>query len=351
MERKLASVQKIAGTLPIEGADRIELAKVLGWRCVVPKGQFKEGDLCVYFEIDSFLPIREEFEFLRKSSYKKSSLLGEGFRIKTATMRGEISQGLVLTLKQAEEMGVDVSDLKVGDDLTQALGVRKFEIPETATGQGTAIGGLGAEVPKTDEMRVQNAEDVIAEFAGLEYYVSTKVDGSSHSIAIDRDGMEHAYGHNYEYADDGKSSFYEFVKKKEYFDKLRRYMKEKRWASATVQGEWAGEGIQKNRLRLKTPDWFVFTVIAEGRRQNLDVMLDLCAFLGATHVPIEERGFDLPSKYPTAKALLERADGEYPNGGPKEGIVIRPVEPVYSKTLGGPLSLKAVSNRYLLKNG
>ena len=71
--RKLASVQRIYKIEPIEGADRIELAHVLGWQCVVPKGQFTEMDLCVYFEIDSFLPVAPEFEFLRQS-YKKNDL-------------------------------------------------------------------------------------------------------------------------------------------------------------------------------------------------------------------------------------------------------------------------------------
>ena len=63
--RKLASIQRIWNIEPIEGADRIELAHVLGWQCVVDKGQFKPMDLAVYFEVDSFLPVRPEFEFLR----------------------------------------------------------------------------------------------------------------------------------------------------------------------------------------------------------------------------------------------------------------------------------------------
>ena len=67
-------------------------------------------------------------------------------------------------------------------------------------------------------------------------------------------------------------------------------------------------------------------------------------------VPIEEVGENLPEKYPTVEALLERADGNYPNGGKKEGIVIRPIDPVYSPTVSGPLSMKVVSNKYLLKN-
>ena len=93
--RKLASVQVVTDILPIEGADRIELAKVLGWQCVTLKNEFKKGDLAVYFEVDSFLPVCDKFEFLRKTSYKKSNLMGEGFRLRTMKMRGEISQGLL----------------------------------------------------------------------------------------------------------------------------------------------------------------------------------------------------------------------------------------------------------------
>ena len=79
-------------------------------------------------------------------------------------------------------------------------------------------------------------------------------------------------------------------------------------------------------------------------------MVEICGILGMEHVPIEEVDTDLPSKYPTVEALLERADGDYPNGGKKEGIVIRPVEPVYSKLISAELSMKVVSNKYLLKN-
>ena len=69
-----------------------------------------------------------------------------------------------------------------------------------------------------------------------------------------------------------------------------------------------------------------------------------------TSVPVEEVDMDLPSKYPTVDALLMRADGNYPNGGKKEGIVIRPTEPQYCKLIAAYLSMKVVSNKYLLKN-
>lgn len=61
-------------------------------------------------------------------------------------------------------------------------------------------------------------------------------------------------------------------------------------------------------------------------------------------------GVDLPSKYPTVEALLARADSEYPKGGKKEGIVIRPTEPVSCERISAALSMKVVSNKYLLKN-
>lgn len=350
MERKLVTIQRIKDITPIKDADKIELAHILGWQCVIKKGEFQKNDLCAYCEIDSFLPIRPEFEFLRNTSYRKSTLLGEGFRIKTEKMRGEISQGLVLSMAQLQEMDINTANLKENDDITEQLGVIKWEVPEMATGQGTAIGELGPEVPKTDEIRIQTVTDIIQEFTNLEYYISTKIDGSSHSIAIDKDGKNHVYGHRFEFADDGKSSFAEFVKKHKFFDKLHEYMNKKQWQSVTVQGEWAGEGIQSNRLQLKNPDWFVFTVIANGQRQNLNTMLELCEIIQATHVPIEEIGYNLPEKYPNSDALLQRAEGLYPNGRPKEGIVIRPTEPIFSPTLSDTLSIKAINNKYLLKN-
>lgn len=93
MGRKLASIQRIYKIEPIEGADRIELAYVLGWQCVVNKGQFNVGDLAVYFEIDSFLPIRPDFEFLRNSSYKNTDIVGEGFRLKVVSNKYLLKNG------------------------------------------------------------------------------------------------------------------------------------------------------------------------------------------------------------------------------------------------------------------
>ena len=344
--RKLASIQRIWKIEPIEGADRIELAYVLGWQCVVNKDQFKPMDLAVYFEIDSFLPIRPEFEFMRSSSYRRTDIMGEGFRLRTMRFRGQISQGLLLPIEQFPEIPVDV---ELGRDVSDILDVKKWEIEEKATTGGTVIGTLPVDVPHTDETRVQAEPDLIGDFAGLEYYISTKMDGSSHSVSLDEDGF-HVTGHNYEYKDDGKSAFYNLVKREDIEDRMRKFYKDNGLRVLTIQGELCAPGIQQNRLKLTRPEWYVFTIREDGKRVGLKRMQEICKEMELQMVPVEEVGTDLPSKYPTVEALLERADGEYPKGGKKEGIVIRPTEPVYCERISASLSMKVVSNKYLLKN-
>lgn len=344
--RKLASIQRIWKIEPIEGADRIELAHVLGWQCVVNKGQFQPMDTGVYFEIDSFLPTRPEFEFMRATSYKKSDVMGEGFKLRTMRFRGEISQGLLLPLSQFPQIPAET---EIGTDVTELLGVKKWEIEERVTTGGTAIGTLPYDIPHTDETRVQEEPALIQAFAGLEYYISTKMDGSSHSIGIDENGF-HVTGHNYEYKDDGASSFYELVKARGYREKMEAFANKENLTTFTIQGELCAPGIQQNRLRLIKPEWYVFTIRENGKRVGLRRMLEICDLLGLEHVPIEEVGVDLPSKYPTVEALLARADGDYPKGGKKEGIVVRPTEPVFCPLISASLSMKIVSNKYLLKN-
>ncbi|MBO6113545.1 MAG: 2'-5' RNA ligase [Lachnospiraceae bacterium] len=344
--RKLASIQRIWKIEPIDGADRIELAYVLGWQCVVNKGQFNPMDLAVYFEIDSFLPVRPEFEFMRSSSYRKTDILGEGFRLKTMRFRGQISQGLLLPVTKFPEIPLD---MEVGADVSEILGIKKWEIEEKVTTGGTVIGSLPFDVPHTDETRIQAEPDLLKEFAGLEYYISTKMDGSSHSISLDGDGF-HVTGHNYEYKDDGKSAFYEMIKRDNIEYKIEGFYEKNGLQLLTIQGELCAPGIQKNRLKLTRPEWYVFTVRENGKRVGLKRMQEICDKIGLQMVPIEETGFDLPSKYPSVDSLLERADGDYPKGGKKEGIVIRTTEPIYCEKIGAPLSIKVVSNKYLIKN-
>jgi len=339
-KRKLASIQFVHHITPIEGADRIECVHVLGWQCVANKGQFQVGDRCVYMEVDSFLPICERFEFLRNSSFRKNEILGEGFRLKTQRFRGQISQGLVQPLSILPE-----GTYQIGDDVTELLGIRKWEVEEKVTSSGTVIGDFPAGIPKTDELRVQSYPELIEEFKQVPaYYISTKMDGTSVTMYW-KDGHFGVCGRNYEYADDGKCAMWNYAHE----HGIPERIVECGLQNIAIQGEFCGAGIQKNRLKLVKPEWYVFTIIDLNARRRLSLhkMQNLCEKLKLKMVPVEEEkaAFD----YDSVDKLLERARGLYPSGMNKEGIVIRPVEPVYSKTIEGPLSMKVLNNDYLLK--
>ena len=176
MERKLASIRKVREIKPIEGADAIELAIVDGWQCVAKKGKFKVNDLCVYFEIDSFLPIKDEFEFLRKSSYKKMGE-AEGFRLKTIKLRGELSQGLIIPISNFNE---DIQKMEEGTDLTDILEVQKYEQPIPAQLAGQVRGLFPSYIRKTDQERIQNLFYKINEkYKDVDFEVTLKLDGTS----------------------------------------------------------------------------------------------------------------------------------------------------------------------------
>ena len=339
-KRKLASVQYVHNITPIEGADRIECVHVLGWQCVANKGQFQVGDRCVYMEVDSFLPVCEDFEFLRNSSYKKNEILGEGFRLKTAKFKGQISQGLIQPLFILPE-----GEYQIGYDVTELLGIRKWEVEERVTSSGTVIGDFPYYVPKTDELRVQSYPELINEFKKISaYYISTKMDGTS--VTMYRKGNHFGVcGRNYEYADDEKCAMWNYAHEHRIAEKLEEH----NICNIAIQGEFCGAGIQKNRLMLKRPTWYVFTVLdlETGKRYSLDLMRKLCEELELEMVPIEEVAEVFP--YDDVKSLIERAKGKYISGLNKEGIVIRPVELVYSDIIAGPLSMKVINNDYLLK--
>ena len=339
-KRKLASVQYVHHITPIEGADRIECIHVLGWKCVANKGQFQVGDHCVYMEVDSFLPICERFEFLRGNSFKKNEILGEGFRLKTMNFKGQISQGLVQPLSILPE-----GDYRLGDDVTELLGIRKWEVEERVTSSGTVIGDFPDGISKTDELRVQSYPELLEEFKQVaSYYITTKMDGTSVTM-YRKDGHFGICGRNFEYADDEKSAMWKYAHEHD----IPKRMEEMGIDNVAIQGEFCGAGIQKNRLKLVRPEWFVFTVVDLNARSrvSLDKMRNLCKSLKLKMVPVEEEGIDFP--YDSVEQLLERAKGHYTSGMNKEGIVIRPTEPVYSKRIEGPLSMKVLNNDYLLK--
>ncbi|HIE27970.1 TPA: hypothetical protein EYP66_11855 [Candidatus Poribacteria bacterium] len=163
MDRALAHIERIRSIEPIEGADRIEKSTILGWEVVIRKEEFKVGDLVVYIEIDSILPEREEFEFLRDRK----------FRIKTVRLRGQVSQGIAFPLSILPD-GIQIEE---GLDVTEALNIHKYEPPIPAQLSGVVKGAFPSFIPKTDETRIQSVPDVLVRHKGKVFFISEKLDG------------------------------------------------------------------------------------------------------------------------------------------------------------------------------
>ena len=330
--RSLVTIQKVRGISPIPDSDFLELAHVMGWQCVVKKNEFKEGDIGVYYEVDSFLPLDERYEFLRASSYRENRDNRIGYRIRTMKMRGQLSQGLLLPLGNFPEL----TDCSEGADVTEKLNVKKWYIPETAQSGGKIIGERPYGIPASDEIRIQSALELLDELNGKPYYITTKMDGTS-GIVYYIDGKIGCCSRNKEIKDEEDSLYWTPVYKyglKEKFAKLGK--------NIVITGEICGPGIQKNKLRLPDTEWYVFDVKDwdAGRYYPYDEAIKLCSELGLQTVPLEERGEQFG--YPL-ETLLEKAKGKYPSGLDKEGIVVRDVNSPKA------VSFKVLNNDALLK--
>ena len=330
--RSLVTIQKVKSIAAIQDSDFLELACIIGWQCVVKKGEFKEGDLGVYFEVDSFLPVDERYEFLRASSFRDNVDNGQGFRIKTMKMRGQLSQGLLIPLDKFPEL----ADCTEGADVTEKLNVKKWYIPETANAGGSIIGERPYGIPASDEIRIQSALELLEELKGKPYYITTKMDGTS-GIVYYIDEKIGCCSRNKEIKDEQDALYWTPVYKYGLKEKLAKYGK-----NIVLTGEICGPGIQRNKLRLAEIEWYVFDVKdgESNRYMAYDDAVKLCAELGIKTVPLEERGeaFDY-----SLETLLEKARGKYPSGLDKEGIVVR------DSNSPKAVSFKVLNNDALLK--
>lgn len=334
MERKLATLEVISELHPIPDADAIERAVIRGWNVVVKKGEFSIGDLCVYCEIDSLLPERPEFEFLRS----------RGFRIRTVKFRGQISQGIAFPV-DIIPFGITLTD--PGQDLTEILGITKYEPPIPACLSGTAKGGFPSHSIKTDEERIQNLKDVYDEYRKYTWVVTEKLDGSSVTYSIVNDEFE-VSSRNLNLKEDNTNSFWKVAKDLDIEKKMRTYMKEHDLDALTLQGELIGEGIQKNKYRIKGQTVKFFRVFNPTKYQFMPYIFGLAQIgdMGLDHVPLLDIDFTLPADFDT---LIKYADGRSALAETtREGVVLiaKEVDDKYQ----GRLSFKVISNRYILKN-
>jgi RNA ligase (TIGR02306 family) len=338
--RKLASIQTVKYVKPIPDADSIETVGVLGWEVVSKKGEVKPCDTCVFFEIDSLLPDITEFEFLRKSCWNDNL---KKYRLKSVKLRRQLSQGLALPTSVFPIL----AGLTAGADVTDLLGVEKYEPPIPAQIAGDAR-SFSWPISKTDEVRVQLDDEYgfIERLTGEPYYISLKLDGTSSTFLIDpKDETYHVCGRNYSYKENDSHNFWVLSRKYKIEQGLRGYWN--KGHRIALQSECVGPGIQKNPLGLSDHDLFVFNVvnIDTNHKLCLDDSQNIVKSLGLKFVPIVDKGSSF--NY-TKTDLLEMAKGKYKThfssakeSQDREGIVIR--------SLCGEVSFKAINNDFLLK--
>ena len=339
--RKLASIRKIAGVRPIPGADAIECATVDGWEVVVKRGEFQVGDLVVYCEVDSWIP-HELAPFLSKGQEPREYDGIKGERLRTVKLRGQISQGLILPI--THELQVEFShtfqnfegarSLDEGDEVTEMLGIVKYEPPVPACLAGVVKGTFPSFIPKTDQERIQNIKHVL-EDPYERYEVTIKLDGSSFT-AYHRDGEVGVCSRNLELKPSDDNAFWRVARKYGVLELLAAR------GNYAIQGELIGPGIQGNQEKLEDLELYVFDVfdidaqsyLTAEKRYNFLTDTDLY------HVPIISPYTAVPQ---TLEKVLAMAEG--PSLNPKanrEGLV-------FKSTRNPELSFKAISNSWLLK--
>ena len=347
--RKLATVRKIDEIRPIEGADTIECAVVGGWTVVIRKGEYQIGDLAVYCEIDSWIPT-ELAPFLSKGQEPREYNGVKGERLRTVRLRGQLSQGLLLPFTTAMAIKIGAGpgskfEDYLDTDVTDFLGIQKWEAPIPAQLSGLIRGNFPTAVPKTDQERIQNLKKELEDWKarGLAFECTEKLDGSSCTMYLDEDGEFHVCSRNLDLAYDENNSFWRMAIK---YDVHNRLMTANLKQFA-IQGELIGEGIQGNPYNIKGQDFYVFDMydvylgkyVSPEDRQGLITQLEL------KHVPTYVTNWKL-NETDSVESLLKLAESksELNSKTEREGIVFKCHE-------DPSVSFKVISNKFLLKGG
>lgn len=355
--RKLATVETISAIRSHDNADALELATVRGWQVVVRRGEYQPGDKVIYLEIDSWVP-NEIAPFLSKGQEPRVYEGVKGERLRTIKLRGELSQGLVLPPETINpSLVVDWAD---GTDLTEILGVIKWEPPIPAQLAGQVAGLFPSFIRKTDQERVQNCFSEMAfldnhQHGGIDWYIEEKLDGSSCTVFVHfkRDVAEGLYevgvcSRNLQLKlneENANNSFIKTVTDAGYIENLPKLSK-----SIAVQGELCGPGIQGNPYKLPHLQFFVFDVflINEHRYATKEERWEILQSLTQLGVKVDQVPHLGTTKIPASvNACLTLAEGKSKLNpkSEREGIVFKTVNVIE----GDIRSFKAISNRFLLK--
>lgn len=361
--RKLASVQKITEIRPIEKADAIVVAQVLGWECVVKKNEFKVGDMIVYVEVDSVVPDKPEFEFLRDRK----------FRVRTIKLRGQVSQGLVLPMSILPQTRIYVED----EDVTNLLEIKKYDpqgdaerklVEQKLETSNNRIhkffskypwyrklffkpkkSGFPSFIKKTDEDRIQLFPHICENEKDTKFIVTEKLDGQSGTYFLIKNPKKwyqfgkntYTFGvcsRNLHLPKEDNSSYWTIARQFEIKKVLENLIGDKQFI--VLQGEIIGDKIQGNKYKISGYDFYAFNLIYPDYSVQPGISVEILKDYGVKFVPILTANFKLKD---TIKECVEYAKGKSTLLPVlREGVVVRN----YDKGI----SFKIINPDFLLKN-
>jgi|SRR5208282_4349106 len=381
--RQLASIQKIKQLDPILGKDRIVLASFesVGWKVICGKSDFQIGDLCIYCEVDSILPVKPEFEFLRKRCWAPK---WNGFRIRNMSMSGIYSEGIVFPISILTDKYPN-HVLTEGIDVTEEIGVIKFD-PEALEEEKLikqdkhgpiiryllrfkfiknlfypkrAKRGWPEWASQTDETRAQILPYIYEDYQGEEVYATEKIDGQSltagyvnnrFSLCSRKLGLPKPSKIKGKFAAE-KSKYWQTVGKYELEQKLKKASKDL-GISLYIQGEQCGPTIQGNKYGFTELKFFVYNIfdVTHKRYFGLNEMVEFCKQYDLKMVQwlfvglFEWKSIDELVMYAKGKSVYADI--------PREGVVIRSVDPKPpGHKMSNMLSFKVINPDFSLKYG
>lgn len=340
---------------PHPNADRLELLTVKGWKCVGKLGEYKPGQKVVYFPIDSILSEETEDMIFGPDS----KIRPKKGRIRTIKIRGAIAQGMCVPLHAV----MLPEDIKVGTDVKDKLGVKKWE--PTVKPNNVMNVGSGS---------VKNSNPHFTKYSSPAH-LNNYVKGLEGEQVVAREkihGTNFRAGYVLAHADTlwkkiqkffGFLPKYEFVygshnvqlqnRKTDnsvYKKTVDQYnLREILGKDQVIYGEIFGDGIQKNYsygLKNGQTRLAVFDLKEYGEYVDDSWLEMFCKDKGFIMPPVLYKGiFDLEK----IKAVLDGPSVLYPEQKIREGVVVRTAKE-QTKWFGRAL-LKYISEGYLLQKG
>lgn len=345
-----ATIERIEKAWKHPDADRLDLCRIEGadFQFVAGRDNWQAGDLCIYFPIDSLIPlwVQQELGVEGKLSGKNQN------RVKTVRLRGEISQGLVGSPEIVRKVNADF-EVVHGADVTELLGVEKYE-PPVVQHKNVIARPLPTGVKFYDIEGCDRYTAVLQHIIenDIRVWVSEKLEGSHFVITINPDNeikICTRRQHVEEKPGEEPHLWCEVSRRMDLHTKIRQ-IKEKLGASiVSLHGEMIGPTIQKNIYRLPRNKVVFFDIRADEMWIDVPSKLDTFSQFGLEAAPTLGHDVLLP-EWLEGKTVKEASDGQSKIAPTRrEGIVITPMAEKRHPTVGR-LILKQRGPIYLSKS-